>query len=189
LSGSFVIERALAGHESMRTQRHHFVWQVPRHHSAPRRDWRAMIPAGFELRPVDSALLAETHLDHLDALKEELVSECPSVDFFLAHRFGVCLVSAGELAAWCLAEHNVGDRCEVGIETQPSYRQRGFATITASALVETAAARGITRVGWHCYERNQASIATALKVGFQETGAYPVYFVRSAPASTNGGPR
>jgi GNAT superfamily N-acetyltransferase len=171
----------LAGRRVERLRRQHYTLNIGE--AEPRATGHVPpLPPGMVLRPVDRTLLAETHLGHLDALRAELVSECPSVEFFLAHRFGVCLVGTTEVVAWCLAEHTVGDRCEVGIETRPAYRRRGWATVVARAWADAAAARGIIQVGWHCYADNAGSIATARKVGFQPEGDYQVCVVRPAPA-------
>jgi len=51
----------------------------------------------------------------------------------------------------------------------------------ASRLVEHALLHGITQIGWHCYARNQASVATALKVGFVKQADYPAIIVRVPP--------
>jgi L-amino acid N-acyltransferase YncA len=136
-------------------------------------DWREMLPEGFSLLPVDKDLLANEHLKNLEDLVEEMKSERPSAEAFLENSFGFCIVPGSELAAWCLSEYNSAKRCEVGIETQEEYRRRGLATITTSALVEAAQMKGITQIGWHCYAGNQASIATALKVGFEKVLDYP----------------
>lgn len=130
------------------------------------------LPPGFRLRPVDRELLAEQDLGRLAELREEMVSECPSVAFFLEHRFGVCLESEGRLAGWCLSEYDAGARSEVGIETAPEHRRRGLGTTLALALAAEARARGIARLGWHCYQGNEASVATALRAGFRQVVAY-----------------
>jgi RimJ/RimL family protein N-acetyltransferase len=136
------------------------------------------LPPGFRLRPVNRELLAEEHLGRLAELRREMTSECPSVEFFLRHRFGVCLEGEGSLAAWCLSEFDVGARCEVGIETAPAHRRRGLGTTLALALAREARARGMARLGWHCYEGNQASVATALRAGFRQVASYPAHAVR-----------
>jgi RimJ/RimL family protein N-acetyltransferase len=136
---------------------------------------QAPLPPGYTLRAIDRALLAETGLEHYGDLCAEMGSEHPTVDGFLEQSFGVCVVRGNELAGWCLAEYPGGARCEVGIETVPAHRERGLGTAMAAALIERAFARGIIEVGWHCYARNEASIATALKAGLTLAAAYPVY--------------
>ena len=140
-------------------------------------EWRSLIPGGFKLWQVDQTLLNQSHLENLAELRDELCSERPSVEDFLAKSFGFCLVCDNQqIVSWCLSEYNSDGRCEVGIETHSDYQRRGFATITASALVEHAFRNGITQVGWHCYSSNLPSCAAARKVGFQLTRQYMEYW-------------
>ena len=133
------------------------------------------LPKGFALRPVDAELLADTALQNRAQLMEEMCSERPSVDDFLAHSFGVCALHGSELASWCLSEYNHGGACEVGIETLPTFRRLGLGTALATALAAQAAHAGLTRLGWHCYAANEASVRTALRAGFQPVADYPAY--------------
>jgi RimJ/RimL family protein N-acetyltransferase len=164
------IEGILDGKYPIQAPRHYYTFKELRH------DWRARVPPGFAVRPVDRVLLEGERLANLDSLVEEVLSESPSVEHYLEHRFGFCAASPDEIAGWCLSENNWGDRCEVGIETSAGHRRRGIATVTASALIEHALARGVTTVGWHCYASNEGSIATARTVGFEKIMEYPVYF-------------
>jgi GNAT superfamily N-acetyltransferase len=150
------------------------------HAGMPLPDEHLALPAGYELRAVDAILLAQTSLQGLDDVREEMCSERPSVEDFLARSFGVCVIHGNELAGWCLSEYNSLDagagRCEVGIETRPAYRQHGLATLMTRALLQEALARGIGEVGWHCWTRNVASARTALKAGLVKEQDYPCYF-------------
>ena len=140
-------------------------------------DWSSMIPKDFALWRVNRSLLMQRHLDHLDKIIDEMLSERSSVEDFLEKSFGFCLVREDEeIIAWCMSEYNCVGRCEVGIATQKDYRQRGFATLTAAAVLEHALKNGISRIGWHCYANNQPSIRTALKVGFKKVCEYPEYW-------------
>jgi GNAT superfamily N-acetyltransferase len=143
-----------------------------------RYDWRTLLPEGLVLQSVDRALLDRKHLKNLDALTEEVSSWFGSVQDFLDRYFGVCVLHGDEIVGWCLSEYNGADRCELGILTTESYRQRGLATVMASALVEQALSRGISYIGWHCYANNVPSGATARKVGFEKVCDYPVYVAR-----------
>ena len=138
------------------------------------RNWRAMLPQGFTLRLVDEALLG-SGLKRLDDLREEMCSERPTVEEWLARSFGVCAVHEDELAGWCLSEYNLDDRCEIGIETCEPYRCRGLGAAMASALIDEAYQRGVRRVGWHCYTSNLASAATARKAGLIKVADCVVY--------------
>lgn len=143
-----------------------------------RNNRREALPTGFELHYIDPALLARSDLKNLDALTDEMCSERASVEDFLQHSFGVCVLHEAEIAGMCLSEYNCLDRCEVGIMTLEAYQRRGLATLMASVLVEHALQNGITQIGWHCYARNRASAATALKAGFIKREDYPACIVR-----------
>lgn len=144
--------------------------------SALHEDWRALLPEGFQIQPVDTHLTDQKQLTNSDYLLDELCSERPSVEDFLRHSFGFAITHENDLAAWCLSEYNTGDRCEVGIATVDEYQRRGFGRITGLALVEYALSHGYTRVGWHCWKLNVASSALALRIGFNHICDYPVYF-------------
>jgi GNAT superfamily N-acetyltransferase len=134
------------------------------------------LPPGYEMAIVDGQLLRKRHLGNIDRLMEEVHSEASSIDHFLRHCFGVCVLKDDEIVGWCLSEYNVNQRCEVGIETLEDHRNLGIATAMTTALIEEAGLRGYSQVGWHCYENNRASIATALKVGFQKSHEYPASY-------------
>lgn len=140
------------------------------------KNWRDLLPEGFQLKMVDADLLS-TNLKHLDTLKEEMTSERPSVEDFLAMSFGVCAVHENELAGWCLSEYNADGRCEIGIETTSDFRQRGIGTALTIAFLEHAFSHGINEVGWHCFKRNVPSAQTALKAGFDKVCDYKSFIV------------
>lgn len=139
--------------------------------------WQDFLPEGFQLKMVDTDLFAMPNLKHLDTLKEEMTSERPSVDDFLAKSFGVCAIYENELAGWCLSEYNSDKRCEIGIETTSEYRQRGIGTALTLAFLEHAFSHGIKEVGWHCFKRNEPSAKTALKAGFEKVCDYKSFIV------------
>jgi GNAT superfamily N-acetyltransferase len=153
----------------LRTQREYYRFQKLRH------DWRSLLPPDFRLAYVNSRLLEDRNLVNRERLEEELCSERESVAAFLEKSFGTCLIQGNTLAAWCLSEYNHRDRCEIGIETLEPFQRRGFATLTASALIEQALSRGIEEIGWHCYASNVPSGAAARKIGFEKTRDYPAF--------------
>jgi len=158
----------LRGHEVIPAQRQYFRFAALRH------DWRALLPAGFRLAFVGPDLLARTDLANLDALREELCSERPSVEDFLARSFGLVAICEADaaLAGWCTSEYNSGAACEVGIGTLEPYQRRGLATAMGSAFVEHALSCGVTQIGWHCWARNLPSVATALAIGYEKICDY-----------------
>jgi len=157
-------------------QRHYYVFRELKH------DWRTLLPQGYRLASIDADLLAQRHIRHLDDLKEELCSERPSVEDFLAQSFGIAALYGDELAGWCTSEYNSGDCCEVGIGTLAPHQRRGVATALGSAFVERAQTQGVLRIGWHCWANNAPSIATALKLGYQLAAEYTTYIAWFAEA-------
>ena len=76
-----------------------------------------------------------------------------------------------------MSEYNVGHSCELGIATIEGYRCQGLATLTGTAIIRHALAQSINDIGWHCWANNEASIATAKKLGFTKKHEYSVYTI------------
>ncbi|MFM8369111.1 MAG: GNAT family N-acetyltransferase [Chloroflexota bacterium] len=165
------MDALLSGKKSIHADREYYACKKLKYKA------QDFLPEGFQLQMVDAALLATPNLKHLDTLKEEMTSERPSVEDFLAKSFGVCAIHNNELAGWCLSEYNADGRCEIGIETISDYRKRGLATALTLAFLEHAFSHGITEVGWHCFKRNEASAKTALKAGFDKVCDYKSFIV------------
>lgn len=131
----------------------------------------ADVPEGYEIVPVDGALLAKGY-GNTEELKNEMCSERISVEAFLAGSFGVCAVKDNELAGWCLSEYNCKAGCEVGIEVVEGHRRKKLALAMVSAFAREAGRRGVQRIGWHCFKYNLPSAATALSAGFKKVLEY-----------------
>ncbi len=150
----------------------------PRQHMVLRQqifsDWRDRIPDGFQLLPIDQALLDRTDYKNHAALAD-WVSGWRSPDYFMRHGFGFCLLYQDAIASWCIADCVNGHKCEIGITTDIAYRRRGLAAIVVAAAVEHALAHGLTQIGWQCLCSNAGSIAVAEKVGFAKERNYAAY--------------
>ena len=133
----------------------------------PDRNLDVSLPEGFSIQPVTTEFM-KSNVEGLETLHEELCSERVSVEDFLEKSFGVCPVYENQIAGWCLSEYNTGDCCEIGIATLQPHQRKGIATAITRAFLAEAAKRGYQRVGWDCWERNEASVATARKVGFEK---------------------
>jgi GNAT superfamily N-acetyltransferase len=145
------------------------LWRLREYYECTRlrEDWRPLLPSGFALQPVTAELVARDELENVGYLREELCSERPSIEDFLARSFGFCVLDGSSLAGWALSEYNLAGRCEVGIATIDEYQRRGLGTVTALALVEYALANGYSRIGWLCWKSNVASSALARRAGFE----------------------
>ncbi len=135
--------------------------------AAPAKDYEALLPEGFSIQHVTQEFM-NSDTKGLEALREEMCSERTSVDDFLSKSFGLCPTYENQLAGWCLSEYNTSHACEIGIATFEPHQRKGVATTITKAFLAEAARRGYQKVGWDCWERNQASVATARKAGFSQ---------------------
>jgi RimJ/RimL family protein N-acetyltransferase len=135
------------------------------------RRWVVNPPDRYVVERITEEILGRA-LVHADWVREEMCSERTSVEEFLAKSFGFAAIRCGEFACWCMSEYNLGDRCEVGIETAPEHRRRGLATLVSSVMFRHAADVGIRRVGWHCWADNVPSVATAERLGLSRVAEY-----------------
>jgi RimJ/RimL family protein N-acetyltransferase len=138
------------------------------------REWGEAPMDGLRLEFIDRRFLGKPY-KNLEQVMEEMCSERSSVEEFLEKSVGVCGVIGDEVVSWCMSEYNHGDRYEIGIATVEEHRRRGIATITADTLMRRCLEHGFSRVGWHCWRRNEPSNRTALKLGFRFVESYPVY--------------
>ncbi len=145
------------------------------HLDAGKQTWNATVPEGYELKLVDSDLLSNKCLENLEDVVEEMQSERLTVGDFLSKSFGCVILQGRKIVGWCMSEHNSDNRCEFGIAMMEAYRRRGLATLTAKATIRHALDLGINEIGWHCSAENEASIATAKKLGFSKKHDYKVY--------------
>ncbi len=129
---------------------------------------------GLVLRPIDRDLVANSGLAHRDELLAEIESMWTSVQRFLDHGFGLCLLQGNEIACRCTAEYVSGRRCGVGIATWAGYENRGLATLTTRAFLARCRRGGIAP-HWDCWTANLPSVAVAEKVGFVRLLEYPVW--------------
>lgn len=134
------------------------------------------LPDGFSMQKITPEFLS-SDVAGLEAVQEEMCSERASVEDFLERSFGLCPIHSNEVAGWCMSEYNAGERCEIGIATAEKHQRKGIATLTTWFFLAEAYRRGYRRVGWDCWTRNIASVATARKAGFTLVEEYPAVVV------------
>lgn len=162
------LELLIPGQQRRRYQRQYFSCQ------SLQEDWRKLLPEGFTVVQADAALLAQTGLANLDAVRDEMCSERLTAEDFLNNSFGFCIQHDHELVSWAFSEYNSHGCCEVGIATVEKHRRKGLGTIAALALVEYALGSGYHTVGWHCWANNIPSAALAIRAGFEHRLDYQV---------------
>ena len=139
--------------------------------------WDVNLPPDFRVVEIDEALLASKHMN-IDLVRDETVSERDSVEDYLENSFGYAAMKGDILVSWCMSEYNTGDRCELGIATMERYQRKGLATQVARAIIGHAVRQGVYSIGWHCWKRNEPSVRTALKIGFEHGLDYPICEVK-----------
>ncbi len=133
-------------------------------------------PKGYALVELTADLLSR-NLANTSELTEEMESERPSVEDFLAKSFGICAMKGREIAGWCLSEYNNTEGCEIGIGVMKDHRHKGLASAMTSLFLKTAAERGAGKVGWDCHRQNASSWRTAQKAGFKISSSYPTILI------------
>jgi len=130
-------------------------------------DWRARLPEGFTVRPIDKTLLENAHLQNLADVKA-WVKACWEMceETYYQQGVGVCLQHGDAIAAWCLTAAIDGNACELGIETAADFRRQGLGTLAAMATVSACLERGFTTIDWHCDDSNAGSWGVAENAGF-----------------------
>ncbi|MBN1873989.1 MAG: GNAT family N-acetyltransferase [Anaerolineae bacterium] len=124
--------------------------------------WRARVPAGFQMRRIDTSL-AEKRPDFSPLVEAQ------------SKRFGVCLMQDDAIVSACTAVGVGGGEAEVDIYTEEAYQGRGYGFLTACAFIEECLARGLTP-SWACWPYRVASQALAHKLGFEARPDAPAHF-------------
>lgn len=133
-------------------------------------------PRGYVLKEITAGLITGGFAN-AEELTEEMRSERPSVEDFLAKSFGVCAIRGKEIAGWCLSEYNNSEGCEIGIEVVKDHRHKGLAAAMTSSFLRMAAIKGFGKVGWDCHRQNAPSWRTAQSTGFAISSSYPTVLV------------
>lgn len=161
---SEAMQKALAFlDESGMIQIHRKIFHFQENRFAPHRDWRKRIPEGYRMADIDLPLA------------EQFPEFAPVVDPG-SKRFGVGLLDeTGKFASTCTAIFVGRGEAEVDVHTEEQDRGRGFATLTASAFIETCLVRKLCP-SWACWPERQASRALARKLGFEALPDVPAFY-------------
>lgn len=138
------------------------------------------LPSGYSLARIDEQVFSEP-LAGIDIMRDWILRPWRTAADFARAEIGHIVIHGQRLVSWCVSEYqgrpfpDAGQECQVSIYTCEAYRRRGFGTHVARATVEACLEAGIERIGWHCWERNVASAATAESIGFRLAFDRPVY--------------
>jgi RimJ/RimL family protein N-acetyltransferase len=127
-------------------------------------------PDGYSIAPMDAGLFERIS----GTVAPKIFWR--SAGQFLERGFGFCLTAPdGGIASASFAAYVDGEEVDVGIETDPAYRNRGFAERICRTMIERCRERGLLPV-WGCRKDNIGSRRLARRLGFSEILYHPVYF-------------
>lgn len=123
---------------------------------------KADMPKGFELKEIDSGLLAKISGRITPAFSWSDMEE------FISKGKGFCVTEGGNAAAWAFSAAISNSEIDIGIETAEKYQRKGLAVIAAKAMIDYAISVGKAPV-WACHSQNTGSRKVAEKTGFKKT--------------------
>ncbi len=94
------------------------------------------------------------------------------VETYLTHGLAYGLWRGDTLISQASADPPADGVMEIGTETHPDWRGRGYATLVCAQVVLDCERRG-QRVHWNCNARNAPSAAVARKLGYTQARAFP----------------
>ncbi len=93
---------------------------------------------------------------------------------FIDRGKGFCILKDKDIVSWSYTAWVHGKVFEIGIETDPNYRGKGFAEMVSVRFIEHSLDNGLDPV-WSCRLENTGSYRLALKLGFTERCRQPFY--------------
>lgn len=133
--------------------------------------WLNRLPAGFHIYRIDEKLLERSQ----GRISAEIEAAWGSTKDFLNCGFGFCLMHGSEIVSLCTSPFIAGREVEVCIRTDPHYRSKGHATVTALAFLEHCLLNDLIP-NWECPWDHVASCALAIRLGFENPVDRPVYY-------------
>jgi hypothetical protein len=94
-------------------------------------------------------------------------------DFF-KNGYAYSLLYNNQLASTAFSSFRFDNLFEIGIETEPEFRGKGFADIVCSALIDYCLDNNYEPI-WACRKENEGSYKLALKLGFEVCEEIPYY--------------
>jgi GNAT superfamily N-acetyltransferase len=99
-----------------------------------------------------------------------------NADDFCNHGAGFSMIINGEPACTAYSAYIFEGVLEIGIETDPKYRGKGYAMQTCAALIDYCLINNYEPV-WSCRLENTGSYLLAQKLGFHPTKTLPYYLL------------
>lgn len=132
------------------------------------KDLRSRLPAELKLRMIDMQLLQRCEW------RDDMAFYCGSLENFLKHDLGMCLMEGEEIVVESYASAFGAHYAEIGVLTRETQRGKGLAPITTAYLIDELEQRGY-HAYWSCDLDNSASARVARKLGFIIERAYEIF--------------
>lgn len=126
------------------------------------------LPEGVEVVRTDANLYTEMSGS---VVASEFYTDA---DDFVKNGVGFSVLENGKLASAAFAAFIIGKDLEIGIETIPAFRGKGYAKYCCSALIAWCLDNGYEPI-WACRKANLTSYYLAQKVGFRVSWEIPYY--------------
>lgn len=131
------------------------------------------IPKGFEVSKINEQILSKS----LEFNETYINEYWGSVENFLKHGFGYCLVHNSGIASVCISIFTSKKFAEVDIATDERFRGKGLALNAARLFIHHCIENHVIP-RWDCDMSNDASIKLAIKLGFENPIEYSVFVRR-----------
>jgi RimJ/RimL family protein N-acetyltransferase len=142
----------------IRIHRHNFRWA-----DAPVMDWRAALPDGARVVPIDRALA-----ERIDREWRETIGLLwEGYDNYERHGYGFCLMMGDKLGSMASSDGVSDTAVNIGVRTAEQYRRQGLAKLISSAFIEHSLRQGRTPT-WDTDGMNEPSQILARSLGFVE---------------------
>lgn len=117
------------------------------------------LPTGYELKEIDDKLLKKISGTIVPSLFWKNVND------FIAKGRGYCISCGDDVATWAFSAAVSTKEIDIGIETNPKYKQQGLGMIVAKKMIQYTLDQSKQPV-WACHYKNTASERMAEKLGF-----------------------
>ena len=134
-------------------------------------NWREKVTGNLVMREVDEELFLRVKDDGGIPFKNWWYS----YKDFKAKGLGFTLMKEDVLVSTCFACFVGANAVEIGILTHPENHRKGYATLTAAALIEKCLEKGLNPI-WHTGKNNIPSNKLALKLGYEKISELKKYF-------------
>lgn len=130
-----------------------------------------------KLLRIDRRLLVDLSASNEGFLRSKLELFWGSEEAFLKAGLGYVLVCGEEIASLCCSGFVSGNTHAMDIETEASYRRKGYAEAVAKAFIAECIEKHFQPY-WDCMAENVASVQLAEKLGFTRSHTYTLYSFR-----------